>query len=282
VLNNFNVACGNITPDLLRPFPGYSNIALVMHGADSSYNALQALVRGRISGVDLSAAYTWSHSLDNSSDRYDGSFVNGYDFKSNWASSNFDETHVLNASWVWTLPFFGNNGLAGGWQWSGIASFQTGTPFSVYPNGTGDVAGVGNGVGTGSYVDYVGGSTAQQSPQFIGQPGPLLYNPGTLANPVFSDPRGLTFGNTGRNFMRNPGLMRFDMGVFKDFKLTERQSIQFRAEGFNVFNHVNWSGIGNSLIQLNPDGTCAANCNFLTATGAHEARVIQFGLKWLF
>lgn len=68
--------------------------------------------------------------------------------------------------------------------------------------------------------------------------GPLLYNPG-----AFAQPQGLTFGNEGRNFLRNPGRWNFDMGLVKTFKITERQDVQFRAEGFNIFNRTQFSGV---------------------------------------
>ena len=106
-------------------------------------------------------AYTYSHSIDDSSDRYDGNFVNSYDVALSRASSNFDQRHMLNVGYIYDLPFFKKPGithtLLGGWEWSGIVAFATGTPLTI-TNGTtyGDNAGVGNGVGTGSYPDLVG------------------------------------------------------------------------------------------------------------------------------
>ena len=146
-------------------------------------------------------------------------------------------------------------------------SIQTGTPFSVV-NGTnyGDNAGVANGVGTGSFADVVGDPSAvpANSPQTN---GPLLFNPN-----AFATPQGLTFGNSGRNFLRNPGRTNFDMGIFKTFHVTERQTVQFRFEGFNVFNHTQWTGVNSSYGQ---DG-------FMEPSGSHLGRILQFGLKYAF
>ncbi len=131
--------------------------------------------------------------------------------------------------------------LLGGWQLSGITTWQTGTPFSVIngggADGTGaaDNAGVGDGLGVGSYADVIGSA-------HVGKPyvapggnnvGPLLLNPG-----AFAAPRGLTFGNSGRNFLTNPSRINFNMSLYKHFRpFKDRLDIEFRAEAFNVFNH---------------------------------------------
>ncbi len=131
--------------------------------------------------------------------------------------------------------------LLGRWQLSGITAYQTGSPFSVIngggANGTGaaDNAGVGNGLGIGSYADVIGNA-------HIGKPfvapggnnvGPLLLNPG-----AYAAPRGLTFGNSGRNSLSNPSRINFNMSLLKHFKtFQDRLDIEFRAEAYNVFNH---------------------------------------------
>jgi len=277
-LTNLEVACGaNSTP--FRPYLGYTDINFIEHNANSTYHAFQLSARRQFGGLDLSLAYTWSHSIDNSSDRYDGSLLNSYDLAGNKGSSNFDQTHVLNMSWVYNLSIFQHNGILGGWQWSGIMSAQTGTPFTVTNGVFGDSAGVANGSGTGSRPDVVGDPNG--SPTAVPAPsgtivGPLLYNPG-----AFAQPQGLTFGTEGRNFLRNPGRWNFDMGLFKTFKITERQDIQFRAEGFNVFNHTQFSGVNSGAgCYVSSDPTCSSN--FLRPSGAHLGRILQFGLKYEF
>jgi hypothetical protein len=221
----------------------------------------------------MSFAYTWSHSIDNSSDRWDGNFVNSYDFQTNRASSNFDQRHVVQASWVYDLPSFNSSGQAnkifGAWQYSGIFTAQTGTPFSVANASFWDNAGVANGVSLGSYADVVGNPNAEPAGgRFsIDAPGPLLYDPA-----AFAQPTGLTFGTSGRNFLRNPGRWNVDMAVYKIFKIKERASLQFRAEAFNAFNHTQWSGI---------NGFFGSGPTFLRPS-ARRARTIQFALKFSF
>jgi hypothetical protein len=127
---------GNVDPDMLRPFLGYTSIYAIIGGANSSYNAFQVSGRRHAGGLELTLAYTYSHSIDNSSDRYDSSFVDSYNLAGNRASSTFDQRHILTISYIYSLPIFrGAAGLRktllGGWQVSGITTMQTGEPFSI-------------------------------------------------------------------------------------------------------------------------------------------------------
>ncbi|HET9306312.1 MAG TPA: carboxypeptidase regulatory-like domain-containing protein [Candidatus Sulfotelmatobacter sp.] len=272
---NLGVAGCGVIADFFRPFQGISTITRLENKASSTYHALQISARKTVGALNLSLAYTYSHSIDDSSDRYNGDFVNAYDLAANRASSNFDQRHMLNIGYVYDLPFFKHPGLAhttlGGWQWSGIMAFSTGTPFTVTNGSTfGDNAGVGNGVGTGSYADIVGNpkagvppASAASSDAYAG----FFYNPNAYAVPT-----GLTFGNSGRNSLRNPNRTNFDMALFKHFAIKENVAFEFRAEAFNVFNHDEWTG---------PSGTFQGT-GFLEIPGAHLARILQFGAKFLF
>ena len=299
---NLGVACGN-DPNPYRPFYGAGTITQLANAASSSYNAFQFSARRTVGSFQLSLAYTWSHSIDDSSDRYDCSFVNTYNPSSNRASSSFDIRQMFNLGWVYDLPFFKNPGLAnkilGGWQYSGIVTSQTGTPYSPqnsanYP----DNAGVGNSVGTGSYPDRIGDPlTGIPNLPFPGY-GPLNGNPG-----AFAAPQGLTFGNAGRNSLRNPGYTNFSMSLYKNFKVGERVSFEFRAEAYNVFNHTEWGPLGGSggtaayngfssntysmscyAGQNNSAGdpSCLNSANFLRIGITHPARILQLGMKMFF
>jgi hypothetical protein len=290
-LINLGVAACGANPDLFRPFPGYGDITYLVNAASSNYNALQFALRRSLGGLDLNFAYTYSHSIDDSSDRFDGSFVDAYNPAANRASSSFDQRHVLNFGYVWDIPAFKNPGLAnkvlGGWEYSGITTFSTGSPFSVKFNT--DNAGVGNGLGSSAYADIIADPKAG-----VGQAGalesfgPLFYNPAS-----FATPRGLTFGDSGRNSLRNPDRINFDMALFKRFALNERMGIEFRAEAFNIFNHNEWgaiagdagSGAGNSSSGTN---TLSGDTAQDLASGVfrpnfvHEARILQLALKFTF
>jgi hypothetical protein len=282
-MNTGIAACG-LNPDPFRPYQGYSNITFLQPAASSSYNALQVALRRTVGSLQLSLAYTWSHSIDDSSDRSDSSFTNAYDLAASRASSNFDERHILNISYVWDVPGFKSHGLAhdflGGWQYSGIMSFNTGNPFSViFPA---DNAGVANGVGSSSYADIVGDpkSGVIQNPANAGF-GRLYYNPA-----AFAAPQGLTFGDSGRNSLRNPDYINFNMALFKHIPVKERLAFEFRAEAFNIFNHTEWQpiagGAGSFAGNDSSGGGTFSSSNFLYSGGVREARVLQLGLKALF
>ena len=110
-LLNLNVACGNVATDAFRPFLGYGSITGLQDAASSIYHAMQFSLRHSMGGLQLNVAYTYAHSIDDSSDRYSGEFVNTYNPAANRASSNFDQRHVLNVGYVYDLPFFRGSGL---------------------------------------------------------------------------------------------------------------------------------------------------------------------------
>ena len=306
--NNLAVACGN-DPDPYRPHYGLGSITRLDDTGSSTYHALQASVRKNVGALLINGSYTYSHSIDNASSRYDAGFANSYDPRGARASSSFDIRHMINVGYVYDLPFFAEGGLThkllGGWQYSGVTSISTGTPFSAintadYPDNAG-VGGAAN-VVAGSYADVVGNPKAGFPPAseaaIAGYAG-LLYNPG-----VFFAPRGLTFGDSGRNFLRNPDRVNFDMALFKHFAITESKAFEFRAEAFNIFNHTEFAPIagdgGSGTYNGGPssatnmaacyggadnsagDPSCLGMSNFLHLGAAHLARVLQLGVKFIF
>jgi len=317
---NLSVACGN-SPNAFRPYAGYGSIGRKDQTASSNYNALEASLRRSVGGLQLNLAYTYSHSIDDASSANDAGLINSYALNTFRASSNFDQRHTLTFAYVYDLPFFKGSGMAhkllGGWQWSGITLVQSGTPFSVYNKGNGTIAPADNaGVGNlNSQIDNLGGLTAGSYPDLVGNPrtgvqnspspgfGPLLYNPA-----VFVAPTGLTFGDAGRNILNNPWRTNFDMALIKHFAVTESKYFEFRAEAFNVFNHTEYAWLGgdggsagSNSGQGNADSTigCYGGVNnsagdsscvsslgqtpgFLRPGSAHEARILQLALKFIF
>ena len=329
----YGVGQVNINPNALRQFaPGLGQIYSLQNVASSAYNSLQFSFRRTKAPLVLGVAYTYSHSIDNASDRSDASLVNSFDLRSSRASSNFDQRHMLNVSYIYDLPWLswlraiacpeeeGGKGhtdcissgdspsrlqsLLKNWQLSGVATFQTGTPFTVInfgsPSGisTLDNAGVANGSGAGSYPDLcegpIGGIPAggKNSSSF----GPLLRNPG-----IFCAPRGLTFGDAGRNILRNPRRLNADIALLKHISMREGSSLEFRIEVFNVFNHTQfrifdptlgnqanntlscYGGLGVNYSGAGGDGAnCLTGSAFLHPVSAHRPRTTQLGLKWVF
>jgi len=297
VATNLAVACGN-DANPFRPYRGLGDITRLDNGASSSYNALQAELRRSIGSLQLNVSYTYSHSIDDASDGGlfgDGGILNAFDFPAFRASSNFDQRHTFTTSAVYDLPFFKTPGLAnkvlGGWQLSGIAGWQTGTPFSAY-NGAAnpDNAGLGNGVASGagsgqSFADVIS-NPYQNIPQFDPASGfgHFIANPNAFAAPV-----GLTLGDSGRNFLRNPGHWNIDMALFKHVPITERLSFEFRAEAFNIFNHVEYGplagdqgGAAGSAGFSSGTGSFSPGSNFLQVGTAYSPRILQLGAKVIF
>jgi hypothetical protein len=308
-----------------RPYPGLGRVLSLQNVADSSYHALQTTMRHTSGGLTLGFSYSYSHSIDDSSDRSDPILVNSYDLRENKASSSFDERHLVNLSYVYQLPLkdlprrfsdWANerpkdttaakpdccsvlaNQLLDGWELSGVMLISSGTPFTVINSAgnTGisltDNAGVSSGLGVAaSYPDVMKG---QQAPSNNAQSfGPLIGNPAQ-----FVAPRGLTFGDAGRNFLNNPRRTNFDLTVLKHFKIRESGQLEFRAEAFNVLNHTqfriydpdNPGSSGNNIISCyagpvysagfkGGGADCVTGASFLHPLNAHRPRTIQFGLK---
>jgi len=307
-----------------KPYPGLGRILSLENVANSSYHALQATLRQTTGSLTTGISYSYSHSLDEASDRSDPVLVDSYNLRGNRASSNFDQRHLLNVSYIYQLPLRrfhdwinesdGQDKTAvpaprssvasqilDGWELSGVTTFQSGSPFTVINSAgnTGisltDNAGVSSGLGiAASYPDVAQGlpSPGSNARSF----GPLLGNPSQ-----FVAPRGLTFGNAGRNFFNNPSRLNFDVALLKRFAIREGSSLEFRAEAFNVFNHTqfriydpdNPGSSGNNIVSCYAgpqysagfSGTgvdCVTGASFLHPLNAHRPRTIQFGLKLAF
>ena len=299
---NLFIACGNATAGYYRPYQGYGTLTRIENSASSNYNSLQLTARRSFGELTFTAGYTWSHSIDDSSDRYDSLFVNSQNPNQSRASSNFDVRQALTLSYVWDIPIFKSGSgwkhtLLGGWQFSGTTIASTGVPFTVI-NGTtyADNAGVANGVGILSFPERIGNPNvvpASVKAAFAAQGtfGELLYNP--LA---YTLPTGLTFGNGERNTLRLPGRFNSNLGLFKTFPFKERYAFEFRVESFNTFNHTQLDSLSSSTAGIssggaglstsmtcNPAATADPTCGgFLVLNGAHDPRILQLGLRFQF
>ena len=331
-----NLNAGGLPPiNSRRPYLGIQKIFALENVADSNYHAFQATMRKTRGPLTVDVSYSYSHSIDDSSDRNDTTTVNPLVVAANKASSNFDQRHLINVSYTWTLPKFkvdssrlddwanerehsdaapSNPSLFdrmveatfGGWAISGVTTVQSGTPYSVINAGYGalgisvpDNAGVASGISSvASFPDIVGnihGGTpigAVNSKSF----GPALGNAS-----AFAAPRGLTFGNAGRNVMNNPSRLNFDLTLFRTMKVHESTSLEFRAEVYNVFNHTQFrvydpstnfgNGANNTITcygiqNFNAAGDSQSDCltgnAFLHPVNAHRPRTMQFGMKLSF
>ncbi len=190
----------------------------------------------------LTAAFTWSKSMDDKSAAagvgatgagFQG-FMDNHNPQLDYGRSDFDVDRRFVASYIYDLPFgrgkkiaSGVNRVAdlviGGWETTGIATFQAGFPFSIT---AGDVGGV---LGTFfQRADRVSGCNTHSNLTAVLQ---------RLNFDCFSQPALGVFGTTPRNWLRQPGINNWDMGIGKSFHLAERVQFKFNGDFFNAFNH---------------------------------------------
>jgi hypothetical protein len=255
-LNNFEG--GNV--DLRVPYIGYSSESLSYTAAGvSAYNALQTHVEKRLSrGVQIGASYTYSHALDEQSAM--GLFYNGnnpLNLRSAYGNSDFDRTHVINFNYLFELHnFFSESSFAGkfadGWALRGITVLQSGQPYSVvdYTGAVGSIFyGVNNGI-TNPIVPLAPGCTPQSAlTGYNGTtPGLPALNAACFTVPLLAagalngaipsnDPYETNFISNGqRNIFRQPWQRRADISLLKTTKLTERFSLKYTLDVFNLTN----------------------------------------------
>jgi hypothetical protein len=252
---------------------------------NSNYNALQIDVTRRFSkGLQFRANYTWSKNLDINSG-LTGAQANNQaqmvldrnDLRRDRGPSALNITSASSISARYELPFghgqhWLNNAsgfpskLIGGWQLNGIGTFLTGFPFTplVGSNRSGD--------GDTRNPDRV-----SINPSFSGPV--LLWNPNKWFDPsAFSLPTPGTYGNLGRGTLTGPGLADFDFSVLKNTAVSEKTTLQFRTEIFNLFDRANFGPLNANVFSGNNVSPSAGTITTL----ATFSRQIQFGLKLIF
>jgi hypothetical protein len=244
--------------DLRVPYVGYSAESEMYKAIGvSAYNALQTHVEKRLShGFQLGFSYTWSHALDEQSAM--GLFYNGnnpLNLRDAYASSDFDRTHIFNFNYVYQLPSFvaGNSWkskLANGWAVQGIAVIQSGQPYSVidYTGAVGSIYyGVSDGItnpivplapGCTAYNAVTGAIGAGSTPALKASCFTLpLLQPGDLGGAIPpGDLYETDFTSGQRNIFRQAWQERTDISLVKLTKASERVSIRFALDVFNLTN----------------------------------------------
>ncbi len=301
-----------------RPNDQYTSINTRDSSGSSHYNALNIRFQTtdfHHTGLSMTANYTFSHSTDDLSSTFSDStggasagignlgYLDPSDPRLDWGSSDFDIRHRFVISPIWELPWYKSgrgwqSQTMGGWTLVGVFTIRSGVPFSIFDSTNSLNAGGGYGI-----PRYVPSSTITnfqtKSPV---QPDPTTNNFNVLTLPVanetpFDPVLGISdFGPypanmTGRNAFRGPGAWNFDAAITKDFTLTERFKLQFRAEGFNIFNHHNYYVNALTLDAANfagqPNITVTAlkgglGTNNVTGVNHDERRFGQFALRLIF
>jgi hypothetical protein len=249
-----------------RPYVGYSTISDRETSGSSLYDSLQVSFNRRVAQLQFGLAYTWGKNIDDgSSERGSGDLPPNKDnIRAERAVSDYDRPHVFTSNFIWYVPKLARGALdraavrplLNGWQLSGIVRMWSGTPLDVTI--LTDVAGI--------------GATQNQRPDVIaGGAGPRTPDQ-WFNRDAFGRPANGTFGNLGRNALRGPGVNKWDLALFKNFKYDERWTMQFRGEFFNTFNHPSFSGVGTSL-TVTATGVNPNTGNFAVVTSTRAARV---------
>jgi hypothetical protein len=287
--------------------PTYANRQTITEGSaegSGSYHGLQLSANRNVgNNLLVTAAYTWSHTLDNSNGAFstgangagDRFFItpSGPGFRLNYGNSDQDQPNVFTASVVYNLPFghrqhFGNSipkamdEAIGGWQVNSIVIMDGGTPFDI------NTSGIGNIDNRADVISYkrvsrgmVGGTGASND---------RTYFTGTFAPPPMPSGYYLRAGNVDRNQFFGPGYHVVNFGLFKDFAITERVKFQLRAQAYNLFNTPQFTnpdgdihdGVpqtnGTYTTGLQPSGA-AASFGALSATRQQSERQMEFAAR---
>lgn len=261
--------------------PNFVYINQLETSANSNFNSMQTTLRlTKMRGFESRLNYTWAHSIDNASDGQD--YVpNASQPDNSWctrcerASSNFDVRQRV--TWLIDYPFPKTSltGVAGevvnGWEISSVLTYQTGQPFSLTifddHNGSGEFFERPDVVGD----PYAGATTPDNFINTSAFAVPCTLN-GTGTDASACIPGTQHFGSLGRNALTGPGYFNLDVSLAKNFKVTERSSLQFRAEAYNLPNHPNFAnpllpGFVASLGSFDPATGRGSGAFPLTVTG---------------
>jgi hypothetical protein len=291
-----------------RPNQQYSNINMRGSLGESSYNSLNLKIQTQNlhnTGLSLVGNYTWAHSLDDLSSTFSDNlqggsgaigslgYTNALDPRLDWGNSDFDVRNRVVISPIWETPWFkSGNGFAretlGGWSIVGIVTARSGTPFSIFDyNNNLNFYTVPRLTPASPITDYHVSNPVETAPNLFSVYTPPV--PASLAplNPTLgiSDFGPFPADMTHRNAFRGFGAWNTDMAVGKNFKVTERVNLSFRAEGFDVFNHhdyfVNTSnlyyGLGNTALTVT--ALKGGLGNIATGGNHDERRFGQFSLR---
>ncbi len=291
-----------IARSLYQGINGYSGFQLFADDAYSHYNSLQTTLSRRWAAGYFQAAYTFSRSTDATSTG-NTAFNTAFNDESTLAASrglsDFDRTHRLVVSYRYDLPFFkGETGakaaVLSNWAVSGITIVQSGAPFSVLDSGAGTGflgAGFTPGTLTGSLATGSTLSSALSSGSIgnrvtNGYLNPAAFTPAALLYPAQCDPVNnpnfctTGFGNLGRNVFRGPGQQNWDFSLIKNFKITERQSLRFTTDFFNMWNHANFGNPTVTDVETISVGSSGPFGKITSTVGT--PRLIQFSLRYAF
>jgi hypothetical protein len=286
-----------LSDNYFRPYMGYNGVPQQIFQGNSSYHSFQAHIQRRFSkGLQFGVAYTFSKAMDyaegdsttsSSGTNTVATYLNRTIY--NYGLAGYDRPNILTFHFLWDVPQLGHvvrnwlvKAVFDGWQISDITSFLSGPPMTVS-------------MGTSPSVNFLGGGDAAR-PLMVGDPnGPHTFlqwfNPAAFAEPIPISPSSCTvngcpaptlanLGDMPTSPIRGPGRNNWNTSIFKNFRIREKITAQFRAEAYNTFNHTQFSGVDNTITYN------AAGVNTRASTGnitsARDPRYMQFALRLTF
>jgi hypothetical protein len=273
--------------------PQYATFAAYSTVGESWYNAFQFSARKRFqNGLSFDLNYTYSHSIDTASGNEAAGSITGVNFlnpltpSENKGSSDFDTRHLINANYIWEMPFgkgkafFGDagraaNAILGGWTMTGIFRWNTGFPVGE-PSDDGRWATNWNVQSNGVRLVNL-----ESSPTKNGAGG--LPNIFALPTTAYQSFRNARPGESGdRNILREPNYITFDAGLYKTIQIKEKQKLTFRLEVFNITNTQRLTSVADLSLELDPKfKTPSSDFGRLTAIQG-APRVVQFAVRYDF
>jgi hypothetical protein len=267
--------------DLYRTYQGWGGINQQENTTNGNYNGFQTGVRVQNRwGLSGEIDYTWSHEIDLTS--YDLNGVsNPFNLKYDKGSGALDRRHILNANYIYKLPFFSTqtglvHSLLGGWEIAGTMVIETGTiianqgtALNVNYDPVGLDGGYTNRPNVTGKIHYV---KAQK--KWFDQ------SAFSVPTPAWAGGANQGFGNARKDTVIGPGRTNFNTSLYKSFAIRESMHFEFRAESYNTFNHTQFNGIGNSFQGFNADGSSKGTFGQVTSTW--DPRTLELGAKFVF
>jgi hypothetical protein len=211
-------------------------VELMINGASSSYNALQAQFRHRFAhSLQALLSYTWSHSIDNVSSDVTYTNVPPGALSSDRGSSDYDIRQTFSSAISYNIPTPGRGvweSVFGNWSTDSIVYVRTSPPVNVV-------------TGQNTFGALLTGATSVRRPNLVPGMPVWISNPNVaggkeINSAAFRIPTGSVQGDLGRNALRGFGASEVDLTLRRQFSLTERLHLQARADFFNIFNHPNF------------------------------------------
>lgn len=280
---------------LAKVLPNVGNIALTESSGTMQYQSFQLSARRRMtSGLEFLASYTLSKTLTDNLGYYgcgstnnEGAYwQNAYDRHGNYGPACFDARHNFTLGGLYSLPVgkgnkFGSSmgkfgdALLGGWNVSYMVSTHTGFPVTIQASSANTGGQLVRGTARANYyrdLTY----TTQTVDAFYGVVTSANFCNAGVDNGscAYGVPTNGKFGNAGVGTERAPSFFNLDASIGKKFAVTERQSLDFRAEFFNMMNHVSWGPPGRNISSPTTFGQITSQVT--------QPRNIQFGLKYFF